>query len=82
MQSILSEIWFLRYRQRRVALIVPCSRTAVPDFGAINPGTIDFYTVYAPGLAEPCQPGFPGTVDPEPDPEWCGMSTSALSFHF
>ena len=51
-------------------------------FGAINPGTGDFYTVYAPGLAEPCQPGFPGTVDPEPDPEWCGMSTSALSFPF
>ena len=51
-------------------------------FGAINPGTGDFYTVYRPGLAEPCKPGFPGTVDPEPDPEWCGMSTSALTFAF
>lgn len=51
-------------------------------FGAINPSTGDFYTVFAPGLAEPCQPGFPGTVDPQPDPEWCGMSTSALTFAF
>lgn len=51
-------------------------------FGAMNPGTGDFYTVFAPGLAEPCKPGFPGTVEPEPDPEWCGMSTGALDFKF
>lgn len=51
-------------------------------FGAVAPDTGDFFTVFAPVLAEPCKPGFPGTVDPEPDPEWCGMSTSALSFAF
>jgi len=51
-------------------------------FGAINPGTGDFLTVYTAGMSEPCQPGHPGTVEPQPDPQWCGMSTSALTYGF
>ncbi|SUQ56329.1 Uncharacterised protein [Raoultella terrigena] len=51
-------------------------------FGGISPINQAFHTVFAPGLAQPCEPGFPGTVDPGPDPQWCGMSTSALNFEF
>ncbi len=51
-------------------------------FGAYTPYNDAFHTVFSPALALPCEPGFPGTVVPEPDPEWCGMSSSMLSFPF
>ncbi|MBZ7661741.1 hypothetical protein [Klebsiella grimontii] len=51
-------------------------------FGGIRPAYGDIVTVFVFRGIPPCQPGFPGTVEPEPDPDWCGMSTSALAFDF
>ncbi|RDK90982.1 hypothetical protein C8D90_105268 [Enterobacillus tribolii] len=60
----------------------PAHRPPCMIFGAYSSVNSTFHTVFAPSIAEPCQPGFPGTVEPEPDPEWCGMSTSELLYEF
>lgn len=52
-------------------------------FGVPKRGGGSFLPVYT-GLASypVCGPGGNNVAEPEPDPDWCGMSTSALTFNF
>ncbi|MEB8194995.1 hypothetical protein NGI12_16210 [Raoultella terrigena] len=60
----------------------PDHRPPCMIFGALG-GAGNFATVFVPeGNIMPCHPGHPTVVEPVPDPEWCGMSTSALNFEF
>lgn len=52
-------------------------------FGVPRRGGGSFMPVYTGLTSVPvCGPGGINVVEPEPDPEWCGMSTSALTFDF
>lgn len=52
-------------------------------FGVPSRLNAEFYTVFTGFASVPvCGPGGISVPEPEPDPEWCGMSTSTLSFDF
>lgn len=58
----------------------PSAKKICMVFGGINSYAGEFNTVFKGSQAVNCDPGSPGAV--EPDPEWCGMNTSALTFDF
>ncbi len=52
-------------------------------FGVPGAGGGEFFPVRLGSASVPiCGPGGINVVEPEPDPEWCGMNTSALTFDF
>ncbi|EPK7572980.1 hypothetical protein R4R75_002064 [Klebsiella michiganensis] len=85
--DVMAARFFNKYGMAGIATVaLPASWNSLTPpcmiFGAIMPGTGYFTTMFAVFGIEACKPGFPGTVEPEPDPDWCGMSTSALTFDF
>ncbi|WP_154675953.1 hypothetical protein [Entomohabitans teleogrylli] len=52
-------------------------------FGIPRSGMNEFFTVFSGYVSTPvCGPGGVSVPEPEPDPEWCGMSTSELIYDF